>query len=60
MSKVYERTVQCFVEDLLSDGRTGRQVIIIAQNTRWKTRVDEVKSCISEFNGKLSKKFIAF
>lgn len=60
MSDLYERTLQEFVEDLLSNGRTAKQIIAVADNSRWKTRLPEVKTCISEFNGKLSKKFVSF
>jgi hypothetical protein len=54
------RTVEEFTEDLLSNGRTGKQIITIAENTHWKTRLAEVKEVLLRFSGKLSKNFIAF
>lgn len=60
MQDEYTRTVQQFVEDLFARGRTATHIIIVAQNTQWKNRISEVKSVISEFSGKFSKKFTDF
>jgi hypothetical protein len=54
------RTVEAFVEDLLSNGKSARYIIIIAENTHWKTRLLEVKEVLLGFSGKLSENFIAF
>jgi len=56
----YVRTVQEFVEDLLSNARTAREIVVITQNSRWQSKVTEVKLIISEFSGKFSKKFTDF
>ena len=54
------RTVESFVEDLLSNGRTAKQIIAIAENSRWQSKVNEVKTIILEFSGKFAKKFTDF
>jgi hypothetical protein len=54
------RTVQEFVEDLLSNGRTAKEILAIAQNTRWENKVSEVKTIILEFSEVFLKKFTAF
>jgi len=55
--KTIERTLQSFVEDMLSDGKTANHIIITAKNTRWKSRIDEVKQEIQKFSGILEKRF---
>ena len=40
---VSQRTVQEFVEDYVSDGKSFKQIRMIAAATRWKTQKDEVK-----------------
>ncbi len=52
-----KRTVRAFVEDLLSDGRTAEQIIIVAKNTVWNPRLDEVKQVLKSFSKKLKKVF---
>jgi hypothetical protein len=37
------RTVQEFVEDLASDGKSLNQILIIAANSRWVSHKDEIK-----------------
>lgn len=56
----YKRTARDFVEDALTNLRTDKEIIIIAQNTHWKTKLQEVKEVISYFSGKVSKKLIRF
>ena len=45
------RTVEDFVEDCISDGRTPQQVIIIANQTHWKGKITEIE----EYLGKIMK-----
>lgn len=52
-----DRTVQEFVEDLLSDGKTPRHIIMVAKNTRWKSDIEEIIEIIKSFSGKLKKRF---
>lgn len=51
------RTVQEFVEDLLSNGRTASQILTVAENTYWKPRIEEVKEVIKSFSKKFKKRF---
>ena len=51
------RTVREFVEDLLSDGRTPDEILVVAENTRWKVDVEEIKSIIKSFSKKFKKRF---
>lgn len=37
------RTLQDFVEDMVSDCRSLDEILLIAANTRWKDRKDEIK-----------------
>lgn len=60
MQDEYTRTVREFTEDLLSNGRTAIEIVAVAENSRWQSKVTEVKSIILEFSGKFSKKFIDF
>ena len=60
MQDKHERTVREFVEDLFSRGRTAKQILIITQNSRWQSKVIEVKTIILEFSGKFAKKFTDF
>jgi len=43
------RTVQEFVEDLIIDGRTHKEVICVAQSTRWEPHLEEVKKVLKNF-----------
>lgn len=60
MEDNHMRTVQEFVEDLFSKGRTAKQIITVAENSRWQSKVTEVKIIILEFSGKFAKKFTDF
>lgn len=55
-----ERTVREFVEDLLSNGRTGREIIAVAQNTYWKPRLEEVRQVVLSFSKIFKKKYSSF
>lgn len=57
MGKVYERTVQEFVEDLLSDGRSASHILLIAKFTQWAGQIGEVKQILKDFCKKLGKRF---
>lgn len=57
---IMERTVQDFVEDLLSDGRTASQILMVTENTYWQARIEEVKQVIRSFSAKLKKRFSSF
>jgi len=50
-------TVRAFVEDMLSDGRTPKEIIAIAQSTRWKGDIKEVKEIIKSFSKKFKERF---
>lgn len=39
-----ERTVQDFVEDMVSDNKEFKLILAVAQNTRWYNRLDEIKN----------------
>ena len=52
-----KRTVRNFVEDLLSDGRSAKQILIVARNTRWEPQIEEVKEVIRSFPKKFKKRF---
>jgi formylmethanofuran dehydrogenase subunit E-like metal-binding protein len=39
--KYEPRTLEDFVEDMVSDGRTQHQVKYVAQSTRWKPQAEE-------------------
>lgn len=60
MSDNYTRTVQDFVEDMLSSGRSAKQIMTVAESTRWKTVINEVKQVLSTFSGKLAKKILIY
>jgi len=49
--------MQEFVEDLLSNGRIPREILIIANNTRWNADIEEIREIIKSFSKKLKKKF---
>ena len=53
--KVKHRTVQEFVEDLLSNGRTSKQILAVAKNTRWDGGIEEIKDIIRRFFKKFKK-----
>ena len=43
MSEENKRTWQEFTEDLISDGRTVKQVLTVARHTRWQNNLEEIK-----------------
>ena len=51
------RTVRDFVEELLSNGKDADYIIMIASNTYWQTRINEVIEEIKSFSIKLKKRF---
>ena len=50
------RTVNDFVEDLISDGRTESEVLIVTQNSRWKNRINEIKEGIVKLRRRMVKR----
>ena len=52
-----DRTVREFVEDKLSDGRTPKQIIMVAMSTKWKSEMEEIKRIIKSFSKKFKKRF---
>jgi len=50
-----QRTVNEFVEDLVSDGRTEKEIFSIAQSTHWKNKTDEVKDALFRLERRRSK-----
>jgi len=42
------RTVQDFVEDLVSDCRDLAYILAVAANTRWKNQIEEIKKAYRE------------
>ncbi len=50
------RTVNEFVEDTISDGRTESEVIIIAQNSHWRTKLNEVKEYLIRLRRRMEKR----
>ncbi len=50
-----ERTVEEFVEDLISDNRTASEILVITRVTRWATRIEEVKEILKNFQKILKK-----
>lgn len=52
-----KRTVRHFVEDLLSNGRSAEQILIVAKNTYWQPQIEEVKEVIESFSKKFKKRF---
>jgi len=38
-----QRTVQDFVEDMVSDGRDLQQILTVAANSRWSSHKEEIK-----------------
>ena len=56
----YKRTPRDFVEDFLTNLRTEDEIMIVAKNSRWINRLDEVKTVLDEFSGKVSENLIRF
>ena len=53
-----QRTIQEFVEDLISDGRTEKQILCVAQSTRWSNRKEEIKEMIVRLRRRMTKRKI--
>lgn len=49
-----ERTLEEFVEDLISDGRTPKEIRAIARSSRWSGQADEAKNLAERMVGKKS------
>ena len=57
MSGDYEnRTVRAFVEDCISDGKSFSDIITIARNTHWRTKIDKVEIRAAKLFKKLKVK----
>lgn len=54
LSKV--RSVESFVEDMVSDGRTEKQVLTVANNTHWRHQMDKVKTALTALYQRFPKK----
>lgn len=52
-----KRELRDFVEDLLSDGRKARQIIIVADNSCWKGLETEILQILKTFFPKIKKRF---
>jgi len=58
MTMVYIRTVQEFVEDMLSEGKTAFEILIVSQSTgKWQHSRSDIKTCLKTFSGKLKEKY---
>lgn len=44
-----ERTIEEFVEDMITDNKTFKQIIIVAQNTHWEPKIEEIKECLKKY-----------
>ena len=51
-----ERTVIDFVEDLVSDGRSESEALIVAQNSRWRNKLDEIKEALFRLRRRMAKR----
>lgn len=51
-----KRTVRHFVEDMLSDGRTPKDILAVAKSTHWESQIEEVKGVIESFSKKFKKR----
>ena len=49
------RTYQEFVQDLISDGRNLKEVLTVARNTRWASKIQEVEEYTKKFLVMLGK-----
>jgi len=43
MVNMENRTLEDFVEDLITDGRSLNQILIVAFNSRWRSHEEEIK-----------------
>lgn len=47
------RSARDFVEDMISDGRTPKEIMAVAQSCRWKHHLPTIKDVLEEFSKKL-------
>ena len=50
------RNIVEFIEDYVSDGRSDSYIVAIAQNTRWRTQVDEIRIKLRKFRAYLKNR----
>ena len=55
MKETKERTVDEFVEDMISSGRTRGQILQVVQSTHWKNKMEEIKEAITKLEKRLAK-----
>jgi len=46
------RTLEDFVEDLITDGRDLNQILIVAFNSRWRSHKEEIKKMYRKYRKK--------
>lgn len=56
VSENKSRTVRDFVEDMISDGKTEKEILHIAQSTRWQNKVEEIKEYIVRLKRRMEKR----
>ena len=56
--KPYIRSLLEYVEDMLSNGRTAKEILIVAGSTRWHNQKNEIRQILLSFSGKLKNKYI--
>jgi len=55
-----KRTPRIFIEDLLTEGRTAREIVAVAENTHWKGDTIFIKKILRKFSRKLKNSRINF
>ena len=45
------RTIEDFVEDMISDGKSLKQILVVAESTRWKNFKKEIKETYQKITG---------
>jgi len=55
MVKMEQRTVEEFVEDMVSDDRSLNQILIVAMCCRWKSFKDDIKSVFVKLRRRMLK-----
>ena len=50
------RTVQEFVEDAVSNCKTDKEIITIAQSTHWKNSIEEIKDAMFRLRRRIAKR----
>ena len=50
-----DRTVQDFVEDMVSDCRSWEQILTVASNSQWRNRKGEIKEAYRELKKRMRK-----